>query len=176
MIGISENFPKIVHRSEIFKTKQTITEIQKKIVQTLQEINQKTYCFEEITYPTIPNCKIIFEAGLAEDKIFNYIDKEEKNRFFKIIKNQINNQLDLFFSIRYYKKSKKKDSPLNFDYYMLRFNFLNKTLQLRIFHERGPRYITPEEVETFIINELNKDPTIKITKVEKMNYNFDKKS
>lgn len=175
MIGISKNFPKIIHRSEIFKTKQSATEIQKKIVQTLQEINQKTFCFEEITYPTIPNCKIIFEAGLAEEKNFNYIDKEEKDRFFEAIKNKINNQLDFFFLIRYYKISEKKDTPLNFDYYMLRFNFLSKIFQLRIFHEKGPRYIAPEEVETFIINELNKKSIIKIIKVKREDYDFDKK-
>lgn len=176
MIGVSENFPKIIHRIETFETNLPISQIQKNLVQTLQEINQKKYCFEEITYPTIPNCRIIFEAGLAEAKIFNYIDKEEKDRFLKAIKNKITNQLDLFFSIRYYKINRKKEYPLNFDYYMLRINFNSKTFQLKIFHEKGPRYITPEGLETFIINEINKKLIKKITKAKKINYNFDKKS
>jgi hypothetical protein len=175
MIGVIENFPRIIHRKETFETNLPKNQIQKKIVQTLQEINQKKYCFEEITYPTVPNCKIIFEAGLAESKIFNYIDKEEKERFLKAIKNKINNQLDLFFSIRYYKIDGKKKHPLNFDYYMLRFSFHNKIFQLKIFHEKGPRYITPEGLEMFIINEINKKLASKIARTKKLNYDLDKK-
>ena len=164
MIGVSENFPEKIHRLERFKTKLPTKRIQKKLIQILEKINHKTYSFEEITYPTVPNCKIIFEVGLAEAKTFNYIDKEEKDKFLKALKKESFNLLDLFFSIRYYRIAQKKSTPLNFDYYIIRIIFENKTIEVKVFHERGPRYISPEEIVTFIINELNKNSPKKITK------------
>jgi hypothetical protein len=166
MIGVSENFPKKIHRLERFETKLASKKIQKKLIQILESNNRKTYSFEDITYPSVPNCKIIFEAGLAEAKTFNYIDEEEKNRFLKALKKETLNLLDLFFSIRYYRINKKKDTPLNFDYYMIRIIFHNKTIEVKVFHERGPRHISPEEIVTFIINELNKNSTKKISKLK----------
>jgi hypothetical protein len=130
-------------------------------------INHKTYSFEEIAYPTIPNCVIILDVGLAEGKIFNYIDEEEKNRFLKALQKETTKLLDLFFSIRYYKIKQKKRSALNFDYYMLRFIFDNKKIEVKVFHERGPRYISPEEIINFIILEVNKNSTKKIIKTKR---------
>lgn len=170
MIGVSENFPEKIHGLERFETKLPTKKIQKKLIQILEKINRKTYSFEEVTYPTVPNCKIIFEAGLAEAKTFNYIDEEEKNKFLKTLKKESLSLLDLFFSIRYYKIDQKKSTPLNFDYYMIRITFENKTIEVKVFHERGPRYISPGEIVTFIINELNKNLPKKIIKSEtKMN-------
>jgi len=170
MIGVSENFPEKIHRLERFETKLPTKKIQKKLIQILEKINRKTYSFEEVTYPTVPNCKIIFEAGLAEAKTFNYIDEEEKKKFLKALKKESLSRLDLFFSIRYYKIYQKKSTPLNFDYYMIRITFENKTIEVKVFHERGPRYISPGEIVTFIINELNKNSPKKIIKSEtKMN-------
>jgi hypothetical protein len=38
------------------------------------------------------------------------------------------------------------------------------TLEPRVFHERGPRYISPEDITNFIVNQLNKASTKKILK------------
>ena len=162
MIGLRENFPEKIHRFERFETNLTNKELQKKLIQVLEKINLKTYSFEEITYPIVPYCKIIFEAGLAEGKTFNYIDKDEKNRFIKVLGKNSLNLIDLFFSIRYYRIIQKKKTSLNFDYYMLRFIFKNKIIETKVFHERGPRHISPKELVNFIINEINKNSTKKV--------------
>jgi hypothetical protein len=54
--------------------------------------------------------------------------------------------------------------PLKFDYYMIRFAFSKNTMEMRVFHERGPRYISPEDITTFIVNQINKASTKKILK------------
>ncbi|MCW3997117.1 MAG: hypothetical protein NWF10_00925 [Candidatus Bathyarchaeota archaeon] len=164
MIGVSENFPKKIHRFERYETTVATKKIQKKLVQILEKINRKTFSFEEITHPTIPNCKIIFETGLAEEKTFNYIDEVEKIRFLKALKKETFNLLDFFISIRYYRIQEKKSTPLNFDYYLIRIIFDKKTIEAKVFHERGPRYISPEDLITFIINDLNKNSTKKVIK------------
>jgi hypothetical protein len=164
MIGLSDNFPKKIHRLERYETTLAIKKIQKNLVQVLEKINRKTFSFEEITYPTIHNCKIIFEVGLAEAKTFNYIDEEEKIRFLKALKKETFNLLDLFVSICYYRTKEKKSTPLNFDYYLIRIIFDKKTIEVKVFHERGPRHISPEEIITFIINDLNKNSAKKVTK------------
>lgn len=167
MIGESHNFPEKIHKLEKFDSPYATKKIQKKLIQILERINHKTYSFEEITNPTIPNCIIILDVGLAERKIFNYIDQEEKNRFLKALKKETTKLIDLFFSIRYYKIKQKKRIALNFDYYMLRFNFANKKIEAKVFHERGPRHISPEELINFIILEINKKSTKKIIKSKK---------
>jgi hypothetical protein len=164
MIRLSENFPKQIHRFERYETTVATKKLQKKLVQVLENINHKTYSFEEITHPTIPNCKIIFEIGLAEAKTFNYIDEVEKIRFLKALKKETCNLIDLFISIRYYRIMEKKSTPLNFDYYLIRIIFDKKTIEAKVFHERGPRYISPEDLITFIINDLNKNLNKKVIK------------
>ena len=162
MIGLIENFPEKIHTFHRFETNLATKKLQKKLIQVLEKINLKTYDFEEITFPIVPYCKIIFEAGLAEGKTFNYIDNEEKNRFTKVLGKNTLNLIDLFFSIRYYKIIQKKKTSLNFDYYMLRFIFKNKIIETKVFHERGPRHISPQELVNFIVNDINKSSVKKI--------------
>jgi len=157
MIGLSDKFPEKIHRIERCKTTFPAKKVQKELILSLVKINSKTLSFEEITYPTIPNCKIIFETGLAEAKTFNYIDKEERNRFLKALRNETFKLLDLFVAIRYYQTHQEKSIPLNFDYYLMRIIFEKKVIEFRVFHERGPRYISPEDLVSVIINEINKN-------------------
>jgi hypothetical protein len=166
MIGSSENFPKLIHRLERFKTNLAKNKLQKKIIQVLEKINCKTFSFEEITHPTIPDCKIIFEIGLAEANTFNFIDKEERKRFFKALKKETFKLLDLFISIRYYRTKEKKRTPLNFDYYLIRIIFDKKTIEIKVFHERGPRHVLPKDLIAFIISELNKNLAKKLKKTD----------
>ena len=156
MIGLSDKFPEKIHRIERYETTFPAKKVQKEIILSVVKINSKTLSFEEITYPTIPNCKIIFEIGLAEAKIYNYIDEEERNRFLKALRNETFKLLDLFVAIRYYQINREKSTPLNFDYYLMRIIFEKKVIEFRVFHERGPRHISPEDLVSIIINEINK--------------------
>jgi hypothetical protein len=63
--------------------------------------------------------------------------------------------MDFFCSIRYYKGNGEKRTPLKFDYYMLRTIFSKDIFEVQVFHERGPRYISPEELTAFIFTKIN---------------------
>jgi hypothetical protein len=66
--------------------------------------------------------------------------------------------------VRYYKAGTEKKTPLKFDYYMIRFAFSKDTMEMRVFHERGPRYISPEDIVAFLVNKVNEVPRRKILK------------
>ena len=73
--------------------------------------------------------------------------------------------MDIFCAIRYYKKVQdEKKRPLRFDYYMLRFLFNKNTVEMLVLHERGPRYVSPEEIITFLANKINEAFSKKVLK------------
>ena len=118
-------------------------------------LNRKEFSFEEVANPTIPECKIVFEFGLAEAEGFNYIDEEEVKKTLKLLVKERLSSMDFFCSIRYYKGNGEKKTPLKFDYYMLRTLFSKDTFEVKVFHERGPRYLSPEELTEFIFTKVN---------------------
>jgi len=164
MLGRYENFPAGIHRAESFTAAFSAKKLQQRLIQILSEINRKTFSFEEIANPTVPQCTIIFEIGIADAKIFNYIDEEETKKALNALKKEPFRVMDFFCAARYYKTGTEKKMPLKFDYYMIRFAFSKDTMEIRVFHERGPRYISPEEITTFIVNQINKASTKKILK------------
>ncbi|MDR0797835.1 MAG: hypothetical protein LBE70_03865 [Nitrososphaerota archaeon] len=142
--------------SSTYNTKQ----LQQKLVQILEEMNRKTTYFEEVSIPTIPNSEIIFEFGIATGEKIDFLTNKETNMTLNILRDKTS--LDFFCAIRYYKNDTEKKIPLKFDYYMFRTNFTAKTIEFRVFHKQGPRYITPEELVTMIINKINKTSAKKI--------------
>jgi len=154
-LGFYENFPTNIHRIDIFNSALSNKQLQQKLIQLFFELNHKEFTFEEVTNPTVPQVKIIFEFGLAETEGFNYIDEEEVKKTLKFLANARLHSMDFFCSIRYYKDDGEKKTPLKFDYYMLRTIFSKDTFEVQVFHERGPRYISPEELAMFIFNKIN---------------------
>lgn len=161
MLGLYENFPKNIHKITTFSTSFSKKKLQQSIIKTLYNLNNQTFNLEDVTKPPIYECIIIFEVGLAEKNVFNYLDKEEKGRMLKILQKTTLEVIDTFFIIRYY----KKETRLKFDYYMLRFTFNKKKIQIQVFHERGPRRITPEEMLTWITNKVNEQIGKKILRI-----------
>ena len=155
MLGFYENFPENIHRTESFTSALPSKKLQQKLIQVLSEINRKTFSFEEIANPTVPTCTIIFEVGIADAKSFNYIDEEETKKALNALKKEPFRVMDFFCAIRYYKAKTEKKTPLKFDYYMIRFGFSKDSMELRVFHERGPRYISPEDIVAFLVNKVN---------------------
>ena len=155
MLGSYENFPKSIHRAEIFTSLYSPKKLQQRLIQALYEINSRTFSFDQIALPTIPNGTIIFEIGIADSDAFTYVDKEELEQVLKTLKKENIQTIDLFCAIRYYKNTNEKRTALKFDYYLLRVVFKEKTVEFQIFHEKGPRYISPEGLTTFIVNNLN---------------------
>ncbi|UCF44723.1 MAG: hypothetical protein JSW44_02805 [Candidatus Bathyarchaeota archaeon] len=156
MLGFFENFPANIHRIGSFTSPLSSKKLQQRLIQVLHEINRETFSFEEVTHPTVPDCTIIFEAGLAEAKSFNYIDEEETKRVLSALRKEIFRSMDFFCAVRYYKGTGEKKTPLKFDYYLMRFVFGKNSVEIRVFHERGPRYISPEDIVAFLANEINK--------------------
>ena len=154
-IGFYENFPLNIHRYDKFNSTISSKQLQKKIIQVLKDVNGKEYGFEEIANPTVPGGRVIFEFGLAESGDFNYIDEEEVKKTLSFLTKERLNSMDFFCSIRYYKGSGINRSALKFDYYMLRTVFSKDLLEVQVFHERGPRYLSPEELTMFIFSKVN---------------------
>ncbi len=157
MLGLYENFPHSVHFTETYSSPLSKRKLQEKIIQVFQEINCKSFSFEEIGNPSVPDGEVIFELGIADAENFCYLDAEESKK----LRGTLNDEeplhvMDWFCSIRYYKNAAGKRSPLKFDYYMLRAGFGEKgAIEFLVFHERGPRYVSPEDLVAFVEHKIN---------------------
>jgi hypothetical protein len=165
MLGYYEGFPENPQKTFFFTFSVSNKKLQRTLIQTLHEINGKTFSLQEVSDPSISHCTMIFEFGIAETNIFNYLDKEENKKILKALKKTRLKVMDFYCAIRYYKMKNDKKTPLKFDYYMVRFLFENKLLETRIFHERGPEHATPEDLINFIIRKVNDKFSRKIVKI-----------
>ncbi|MEM3443198.1 MAG: hypothetical protein QXM86_05020 [Candidatus Bathyarchaeia archaeon] len=164
MLGLYENFPPNVHKTLSFSTLLSNKRLQQILIQTLSEINGKTFDLKEFSDPLIPNCTVIFEFGIAEASTFNYLDAEETNKILKIIQKRPFQIMDFYCAIRYYKTQNGKRTPLKFDYYILRLIFDGGLLEARVFHERGLQYVSPTDLVQFIVNKINTKTSRKLLK------------
>ena len=72
--------------------------------------------------------------------------------------------MDFFCSIRYYKGKPEKKTALKFDYYLFRTIYGKNLFEIQIRHERGPRYLSPEDLAAFIFNRINEGSNRKALK------------
>jgi len=107
---------------------------------------------------------VIFEFGLADECDFNYIDDSELKKALDQIEKEPLDMLDLFCVIRYYKKESNKKSPLKFDYYILRTVYNQDTFEIQVHHKKGLRYVSPEDLVSFIFKKINEGSKRKILK------------
>jgi hypothetical protein len=149
---------------ESFNSTISSKQLQQRLIQVFYELNGKELSFEEVANPTIPECKLIFELGLAEAKSFNYIDEEEVKKAINLLAKEHLHTMDFFCAIRYYKGNAEKKTALKFDYYLLRTIFSKDTFEIQVFHERGPRYISPEDLTLLIFNKINEAAKRKVLK------------
>lgn len=161
-LGFYENFPLNIHMVESFNSTLSSKQLQQRLIQVLYEINRKEFSFEEAANPTIPECKLIFEFGLADAEGFNYIDEEEVKKVRTLLGKEHLRTMDFFCVICYYKGEKK--TALKFDYYLLRTVYDRDILEIQVFHKKGPRYISPEDLTLFIFNKTNEASNRKILK------------
>jgi hypothetical protein len=166
-LGFYEKFPSNIHRIESFNSTLSTRQLQQKLIQVFHKVNNVEFTFEEVANPTVPQGTIFFEFGIAETGDFNFIDNEELKKIMKFLAKELLHTMDFFCSIRYYQNIGENRSPLKFDYYMLRTVFSKDIFEVQVFHERGPRYISPEELTTFIYNKINETSSSKNKKVLK---------
>ena len=130
-------------------------QIQQKLIQALYEVNKKEFSFEEAANPTIPGCRVIFEFGLADAESFNFIDGEEVEKALSLLANEPRDVLDFFCAVRYYRGEGENKRPLKFDYYLVRTVYNRNIFEIQIYHKRGLRYVSPEDLTLFIVKEVN---------------------
>ncbi len=155
MLGVYENFPASIHEKAYFAAYISNKTLQKALTQTLYNLNNETFKLEEITNPSVPQCTAIFEFGIAEEANFNYLDMEETRRILKIVRKKPFRIMDFFCALCYYKVQEGEKAPLKFDYYMIRFIFGKNSMEVRVFHERGPRHASPKDIISFIVTKIN---------------------
>jgi len=165
MLGVYDNFPLNIHRTEKFATTLSTRILQQKLVQVLQEVNRKRFSSSDVVNPSLPGFALIFEIGLADGKNFNFVDKEETKRVRNALRKEALRAMDLFCAVRYCRDNKEKKTPLRFDYFMTRLVFSGESIEVQVFHERGPRYFSPEDLITFLTNEINKTSPKRILKM-----------
>jgi hypothetical protein len=164
VLGFYENFPSSIHMIETYNSTLSSKLLQQRLMQMFCEVNRKEFSFEEVANPTIPGGRVIFEFGLADAGGFNYIDGEEAEKALNVLVKEHLHTMDFFCSIRYYKGKAKKKTALKFDYYLLRTVYGKGTFEVQVHHERGPRYISPEDLILFIFNKINECSNRKILK------------
>ena len=165
MLGHYENFPETLHHKEAFTSFQSRIGLQQTLAQVLLEVNRVTFSFEKIAIPTVPNSTVMFEWGIADDGCFTSIGEEEEKRIREVTAKEPLQVMDFFCAIRYYKNVAGKKSPLKFDYYMVRVFFAeNRRVEFHIFHERGPRYLSPADLVLFLVTKVNGTSTKRLLK------------
>ena len=155
MLGRFENFPIFAHRTKNFKINVPLKLVQKKIIRLLHDLNGKEVPSKRIFNGIDAGFKVIFEIGVADGANFNYLDKLELKRCLDHLKNKSFKVLDFFLVNRYYKiDSMGRRRPLKFDYQIMRLEFSNDNLMIRVYHERGPRRIQLEELIDFFAKQF----------------------
>jgi hypothetical protein len=164
MLGFYTNFPKTLHKKASFSTSASNRRLQQLLIETVFKLNNKAFQSEEIATPSLRQCSVIFEFGIAEDNDFNYLDAQEKSTLLKTIKRKPLQIMDFLCIIRYYKTEQQKKAALRFDYYMLRVAFNKNLVEMRVFHEKGPMHMSPEEFVEFVTGKINTASSKKILK------------
>jgi len=155
MFGLYRNFPVYVHGAKRFAFTVSRRRMQQAIIQVLHSLNGEHLSLDSIANPSIPGCTVIFEFGIAEGETFNYLDKDETRKALEIVGETPLEVMDFFCAVRYYRRRENGNRPLKFDYYMLRLVFSANTMEMQVFHERGPRHISPEDLINLIVNKVN---------------------
>jgi hypothetical protein len=165
MLGFYENFPANVHKIVRLTTTVSKKKLQQAIIQAFYRLNSENLSLEAITKPSIPECTVLFEFGIAESKAFNYLDCEETQKTLEKVRKTPLEVMDFFCAIRYYVRRNGKNKPLKFDYYMLRLAFNANVVEMYVFHERGPRHVSPEDVIKFVVDKVNELFPRKVLKI-----------
>jgi hypothetical protein len=104
----------------------------------------------------VPACKVAFEVGVAEGSDFNYLDAEEKERLLKTLSKTAFQLLDFLIVVRYDSmREQKKKARIKFDYFMLRVLFGENLAETQVFHEKGLRHTSPEDLLNLVVNRVN---------------------
>jgi len=165
MLGFYEGFPRNVQIISHFTSSISDKSLQRALLQICHELNTKTLRLEDVGSPSIPQCSVNLEFGIANGDSFSFLGNEETNKSLRAVNTQPLQIMDLLCLIRYYKTTQKGKTPLRFDHYMLRFVFDKNSANIQVFHERGPTHVLPDEIATFMTCKINEHFSKKILKL-----------
>lgn len=135
--------------------------LQESIIKTFYEINQGEVVSGLASTYITPDVQASLEFGIAEGLAFNFIDRETLVSTLKYISKKKMPILDFLCIARYYKVSKDLDTgkrrPLRFDYLFLRFLFNKEGGEILVFHEKGIRRVSIEDLLDFIVKKINEE-------------------
>lgn len=166
MLGVYDNFPNAIHNIANFSTTIRNKKLQYALVNALYKLNKETLTLEEAATPSIPECRVNFEFGIAEGCEFTYIDDEEKQKIQKIIERKPFLTLDFLCIIRYHKLKNMKKTTWKSDHYIVRFTFYQTLLQILIFHEKGLMYVSPKDLPEFFARRISAESSKKALKLQ----------
>ncbi len=158
MLGAYSDFPTKIHGIARYSYQTSTQQLQNTIVHTLYQLNQKTIELRKLTISSPSNCALNFEFGIAEHYAFNFLDKEELEKFQKSQNQSVEPMrlLDFFCALRYCTMTDEgRRRSLKFDYILLRFVFQMRAMEIFIVHERGPQRVPLEDLVTFLTNRIN---------------------
>jgi hypothetical protein len=158
-LGIFTNFPSIVHGwAEAFHNNQQ-HEVQKATIRALQELNNHREPYrinvssESRTYKGI----LGFEVGVGEGVFFTYLDDETVQRLYNSSSSRIHyHHLDFLIIVTYHYYKHNKTIALNFDHFQLRLIFNKQKIEAQLFHNKGTRRVSLDEILNRIFDEISK--------------------
>ncbi len=151
MIGVFDGFPARAHANADYAFSVSTKRLQQAVTNALCKLNTQTCAITDVGGPSIPDCSVAFEIGIADKWDFSYLDAEEKERMLKWIGTAPLEVMDFLCVLKYCRLLENgAKKSLKSDHYMLRLRFESNLLGLQIFHERGVRHVLPEEFATFV--------------------------
>jgi len=157
LLGHYENFPDVIHSVAKFTHQSTEKKLQQAILRALHRLNEEKHDLNTISPFSTPECEVSFEFGVAEGITFNYLDKEELERFQRGIRKEAPPTLDFFCVVRYHTLKEGRRRPLKFDYNLLRFISHGNNVEVQVSHERGIRRVPLEDLTNFIIGQIREE-------------------
>ena len=154
MVGVYEDFPETYHSVARFSHRMPTGELQRVLIQSLYLLNQSGRGVDLLEFAQ-DKILVSLELGIAEGLTFNYIDRETLVDYQKRLRDQWLPTLDFLCVVRYYVVERTKQVPLRFDYYMLRFLFSDVEMEMRVFHEKGTRRLSTEDLVNLLIARIN---------------------
>ena len=158
MKGYYSCFPDEIHGAVRYQQPRSNADrlkVQRAILSALFNLNQRTFTLPSIVASSQGDCLVQFEIGTGDDTVFTFLDRDEVKQLQIQSKKQPFDCLDFLCAVKYHRDSSKKSTPLKFDYFMFRFVFTKGLMALSLFHERGPRRVSLEELIMFLTERIN---------------------
>ena len=158
-LGIFRNFPTMIHGTGEAVHNDQMYKIQQATIMGLKELNN----YRE-PYPLSISGKsgtymgtLGFEIGIADDIYFNYLDDETVQKLYKLLNPKRNYRLlDFLIIVTYHYTQQKKSIALNFDYFHFRLIFNKRKIECRVFHNKGIRRMSINELINRIFERIRK--------------------